>query len=330
MNRRSFIKNSSHFGLGLSVLGGLPLTDLLIENTLSTFRPSLKLSLAQWSLHRAIGESRTLANIDFALKAGKLGFEGVEYVSQLYPLDANNLSGSLDKYVTELNKRSTDNGITNVLIMVDNEGELAAVDKTERDQAIGKHVKWVDAAAALGCHSIRVNLFGKAAEKDFKVWNETASDGLSRLADYAAKSKINIIVENHGGLSSDASKLVSVIRNVGMDNCGLLPDFGNFCIERENGERWGGNCKKEYDKYKGVAEMMPFAKGVSAKSYHFDNQGNETTIDYLRMLQIVKQSGYNGFIGVEYEGDKLDEEAGIIATRDLLLKTAQLLEVTKK
>lgn len=333
MNRRLFLKNSGHFGIGLSVLGSLPLTDLLMDSQRVTpdhFRPFFQLSLAQWSLHKAILETKTLSNLDFALKARELGFEGVEYVSQLYPLDENNLAGSLDKYVMELKSRSADSGMTNVLIMVDNEGELAALGKQERDQAIGKHVKWVDAAAALGCHSIRVNLFGQEAEKDFEVWKDTAADGLGRLTEYAMRSKINVIVENHGGLSSNASKLVSVVRSVNLPNCGLLPDFGNFCTERDSGERWGGACKTEYDKYVGVQEMMPLAKGVSAKSYAFDKKGNETTIDYTQMMSIVKDSGYRGFIGVEYEGDKLDEISGIIATKNLLLKSAQLLEAKDK
>jgi len=145
---------------------------------------------------------------------------------------------------------------------------------------------------------------------------------LGRLAQYAAKSQINVIVENHGGLSSDAGKLTDVIKTIGLKNCGTLPDFGNFCIKREGGERWGAPCIDEYDKYKGVLELMPFAHGVSAKTFDFDTDGNETTIDYVKMLRIVKDAGYTGHIGIEYEGSRLSEEAGIAATKALLLKAA--------
>ncbi|MHA3786873.1 sugar phosphate isomerase/epimerase family protein [Flavobacterium hauense] len=316
MNRRSFIKNSGLAGLGLS-LTAPSLTGWLAEGT---SKPFFKLSLAQWSLHKAILESKTLSPFDFSQKARTLGFDAVEYVTQLYTAELE--KQGLDKLITELKKRSKDQGVKNVLIMVDNEGELAALDKASRDEAISKHAKWVDAAHEMGCHAIRVNLFGTGAEHDFDIWKETSTDGLGRLAQYAAKSNINVIVENHGGLSSDAAKLTEVIKAINLKNCGTLPDFGNFCVKREGGERWGAPCIDEYDKYKGVLELMPFAHGVSAKTFDFDTDGNETTIDYARMLTIVKETGYSGYIGVEYEGSRLSEEAGIKATRDLLLKIA--------
>ena len=282
--------------------------------------------MAQWSLHKAILETKTLDPLDFSKKAKELGFDAVEYVNQLYTIDQANATVSINNLVKELKKRSSDNGVNNVLIMIDGEGELAAVSKASRDEAIAKHSRWVDAAHGLGCHSIRVNLFGTGAEADFDVWKETAIDGLGRLAEYAAKSKINVIVENHGGLSSDAGKLTDVIKAINLKNCGTLPDFGNFCVKREGGERWGTPCIDEYDKYKGVLEMMPFAHGVSAKTFDFDADGNETTIDYYKMLKIVKEAGYTGRIGIEYEGSRLGEEEGIKATKALLLKAASKLK----
>lgn len=293
-----------------------------LEND-EAIKPFFKLSLAQWSLHKAILETKTLSPLDFAQKAKSLGFEAIEYVNQLYAAELE--KQSIDKLVNELKKRSNDQDIKNVLIMIDNEGELAALAKADRDDAIAKHSKWVDAASGLGCRAIRVNLFGTGAENNFETWKETSIDGLGRLAEYAAKSNINVIVENHGGLSSDASKLTDVIKAINLKNCGTLPDFGNFCVKREGRERWGAPCTDEYDKYKGVKELMPFAHGVSAKSYDFDTNGNETTIDYNRMLRTVKEAGYKGYIGVEYEGNRLNEEEGIKATRDLLLKTSRQL-----
>lgn len=298
-------------------------TALPLYQWFSDNKPFFKLSLAQWSLHRAILESKSLNALDFAHRARELGFDAVEYVNQLYAKEL--ASNGFDNLVAELKKRSADSGVANILIMVDNEGELAALSKAERDTAIVAHSKWVDAAAELGCHSIRVNLFGTGAEHEFDTWKETSVDGLGRLAEHAAKSNINVIVENHGGLSSDAAKLTDVIKTINMPNCGTLPDFGNFCVKRQGGERWGAPCIEEYDKYKGVAELMPFAKGVSAKSYDFDAAGNEVSIDYARMLKIVKDAGYTGYIGVEYEGSRLGEEDGIRATRDLLIKTAAQL-----
>jgi len=325
MNRRLFLKNIGQASLALSFAGLLPLDDLLNmdANAKGQF---FKLSLAQWSLHKAILESKTLNPLDFAKKAKELGFDAVEYVNQLYTIDQANVGAGIIKLTKELKTRSSDNGVKNILIMIDGEGELAALTKANRDDAIAKHSRWVDAAAELGCHSIRVNLFGLGAENDFAVWKETSVDGLGRLAQYAAKSKINVIVENHGGLSSDAGKLTDVIRTIGLKNCGTLPDFGNFCVKRQGGERWGAPCIDEYDKYKGVLELMPFAHGVSAKTFDFDAAGNETTIDYFKMLGIVKKAGYTGHIGVEYEGSRLGEEEGIKATKALLLKAAAQLK----
>jgi len=286
--------------------------------------PFFKLSLAQWSFNKHIRNGE-MSPLDFAQKASELGFEGIEYVSQLY---TNELKKDEDSNVAmqhlldTLKMKSEKYNVRNVLIMVDGEGDLASPDETTRNQAVDNHKKWVDAAAFLGCHSIRVNLFGT---NDPEVWKQAAVDGLSKLAAYAINKKINVIVENHGYLSSNAALLVEVIKAVNATNCGVLPDFGNFCLKREGGKRWEAKCIEEYDRYKGVAEMMPVAKAVSAKSYDFDENGDETTIDYKKMLQIVKDAGYTGFIGVEYEGSRLSEEEGTVATKNLLLKIAEQL-----
>jgi len=282
--------------------------------------PFFKLSLAQWSLHKAIRDEKTLDAIDFAQKANELGFEGLEYVSQLYKEQIEIIG--MEALKDSLKSKSEQYGLKNLLIMVDGEGELASPDEGKRNEAIENHKKWVDAAAFLGCHSIRVNLFGT---DDPEIWKQTSTDGLSKLASYAKTKNINIIVENHGYLSSNAALLVEVIKSVNTSNCGLLPDFGNFCLKREGGERWSANCIEEYDRYKGVTEMMPYAKAVSAKSHDFDENGNETKTDYIKMLQIVKDAGYTGYIGVEYEGSILSEEDGIEATKNLLIKASEKL-----
>jgi sugar phosphate isomerase/epimerase len=229
----------------------------------------------------------------------------VEYVNQFFKDKAKDQA-----YLADLKKRCDDNGVTSVLIMIDGEGGLGDTNKTKRNTAVENHKKWVDAAKFLGCHSIRVNAYGEGSREEVA---KAATDGLRALSEFAKGSNINVIVENHGGFSSDGQWLSQVISNTQMQNCGTLPDFGNFCLVREKDA-----CKEEYDRYKGITEMMPFAKGVSAKAHEFDAQGNCIETDYTRMLPIVKNAGYTGYIGIEYEGSKLSEDEGIRATKALL------------
>lgn len=287
------------------------------EKTVST-APFFKLSLAQWSLHKTFNEDG-VSPFKFAEMSKAMGFQGLEYVNHIYAKQIETLG--FDVVIDSLKTLSAQNGMQNVLIMVDNEGDLADPDETIRDAAVENHKKWVDAAAKLGAHAIRVNTFGT---NDPEIWKISVVDGLQKLATYAATKNINVLCENHGWLSSDAEKLMQAITDVNMTNCGTLPDFGNWCTKRKDTAKKWGECAELYpDKYKGTSLMMAAAKAVSAKSYDFDTNGNETTIDYKRMLQIVKDAGYTGFIGVEYEGSRLDETAGTKATRDLLLKVAK-------
>jgi sugar phosphate isomerase/epimerase len=280
--------------------------------------PFFKLSLAQWSLHKYVIEENK-SPFHFATQAKEMGFEGLEYVSQLYSVEIEKLG--FEVVIDSLLILSKKEKMQNVLIMVDNEGDLAAPDEAVRDAAVENHKKWIDAAAKLGAHSIRVNTFGT---NDPEIWKTTVVDGLQKLATYAATKNINVLCENHGWLSSDAEKLMQAITDVNRANCGTLPDFGNWCTKRKDATAKWGECAEVYpDKYKGTTLMMAAAKAVSAKSYDFDENGNETTIDYTKMLQIVKDAGYTGFVGVEYEGSRLDETAGTKATRDLLLKAAK-------
>ncbi|MEH6679720.1 MAG: sugar phosphate isomerase/epimerase family protein [Sediminicola sp.] len=294
-------------------------TPVETETVAATAEPFFELSLAQWSLHKMILDDG-VDPYSFAEKAKGWGFDGLEYVSQLYKdLEKADYSPeSMAAFVEKCNAESKKHGLKNVLIMVDRQGDLATSNASDRKKAVENHYKWVDAAAAMGCTSIRVNLNGS---DDAEQWTANAVDGLTQLATYAKEKNINVIVENHGGLSSDGAKLAAVMEKVGMENCGTLPDFGNFCITRE-----ANGCAEEYDKYKGIKELMPYAKGVSAKSHDFDSEGNETDIDYVRVLQLVKDAGYDGYIGVEYEGSVLGEEAGILATKELLLKAAKEVE----
>jgi sugar phosphate isomerase/epimerase len=270
------------------------------------------ISLAQWSLHKALF-SKELDPLDFPVVARKqFGIGAVEYVNQFYRDKARDTS-----YLNELLKRCKDNDVKNHLIMCDGEGNLGELDDKKRLIAVENHYKWVDAAKYLGCATIRVNAFGVGTREEV---HHAAVDGLSRLSEYAKKEDINVIVENHGSYSSDGTWLSSVMREVNKRNVGTLPDFNNFCVERESGKEWEGKCINEYDRYQGTLEMMPFAKGVSAKTIDFDENGNCIETDYDKMLRIVKDAGFKGYIGIEYEGEKLSEAAGILKTKELLYK----------
>ena len=325
MERRKFIQNSLSLGLGaaaLSTLSANTLAESFLSPNLSN-SPFFKLSLAQWSLHNAIQKGE-LDPYDFAAKAKELGFEGIEYVNQLYTdvTKAKNKGNALKTFIAQSNAQAKQHSVENVLIMIDGEGDLAVPSLSERNKAIENHKIWVETAAAMGCHSIRINLFG---ERNEQAWKAQSAESMLKLGEFAAPYQVNIIVENHGYLSSNAALVMDMLEEVNRPNCGTLPDFGNFCLERSEGARWGGACVKEYDSYKGVEELMPRAFAVSAKSHDFDSQGNETNTDYLRMLKLVKSAGYNGFIGVEYEGGGLSEIKGILATKNLLLEKAKLI-----
>jgi sugar phosphate isomerase/epimerase len=301
MQRRDF----NHI-LGLGTLG------LAFSNPQITRK---KISLAQWSLHRAIKINQTLSPFDFSLKAREMGFDAVEYVSSLY---WNELKTKPIKKVTKkLLSNSKDHGIKNLLIMVDGEGDLASNNKNKRQKSVDNHKKWIEMGYNLGCHSIRVNLNGVTRKNK---WIEYSSESLTQLCLISKKDKINIIVENHGGLSSNASYLAKVMKNVNLDNCGTLPDFGNFCIKKIDPENYFSQCINEYDKYQGMTELMPYAKAVSAKSYDFDSNGEESTIDFKRIIDITKEFNYDGYYGIEYEGLNLDENQGIIKTKKLIEK----------
>ena len=292
----------------------------IVSDAIEQKAPFFKLSLAQWSLHRAIRDEKTHDPMDFAQKASEFGFEGIEYVSQLYTKHIEAMG--MDSVLAVLKANSAKYNITNVLIMVDGEGALASTDDNERKKTVENHYKWVDAAKYLGCHSIRVNAHGEGSAEDVA---NAAVDGLTKLSEYAEKQGVNILVENHGGYTSNGKWLADVMKKVGKSSVGTLPDFGNFCQTIGYGSINDKNCKDPYDIYKGLGELMPYAKAVSAKSYDFAEDGSQPKIDYLKMMQIVKDAGYTGFVGVEYEGSNVSEDKGIELTRDLLLKVGKEL-----
>ncbi|MBC2838394.1 sugar phosphate isomerase/epimerase [Robiginitalea sp. SC105] len=328
MKRRKFLYQSASASAAVSLFGVMACKgenkkeqESADSMTEAAAEPFFKLSLAQWSINRMI-RNDGVDPYTFAEKAKGWGFTGLEYVSQLYnsTLEPAGYSPeAMQEFVDKCNAEAAKHGLQNVLIMVDGQGNLAVSDPAERKAAVENHYKWVDAAAGMGCHAIRVNLAGSNNPEE---WIPNSVDGLTQLGTYAQGKGINVLVENHGGLSSNGALMAQVFEQVELDNCGTLPDFGNFCIRRNDPSDWGSGCAEMYDIYKGVRELMPYAKAVSAKAHDFGPDGYEAEIDYVRMLKIVKDAGYTGYIGVEYEGSELGEEAGIIATRDLLIKAA--------
>jgi len=325
--RRTFLESA---GRALAAVCAFDLTSLSLAGTrpararpatLDAARPSsgatdplFRISLAEWSLHRALGAG-TLDHLDFPRAAKRdYGIDAVEYVNSFFldrtaprPADGRYFRGreADRRYLRDLKSRCEAEGVRSLLIMCDGEGAIGDPDAAARTRTVENHRKWVEAARFLGCHSIRVNAQSQGTPEEQR---DLAADGLRRLTELAAARGINVIVENHGGLSSDGAWLAGVIRAVDHPRCGTLPDFGNFQVSE--GE-W-------YDRYQGVAEMMPFAKAVSAKSHDFDAAGNERNTDYERMLRVVLDAGYRGYVGVEYEGDRLSEPEGIRATKALL------------
>jgi sugar phosphate isomerase/epimerase len=298
LDRRSFIERSALVAaeIGLTSLAG---------NSLSRQKqPLFRISLAEWSLHKTLFAGK-LDHLDFTkIARNDFGIDACEYVNQFFKDKATDR-----QYLTQMKKRAEDLGVRSLLIMIDAEGALGDPDAEKRKKAVENHYKWVEAARFLGCHSIRVNAQSRGT---YDEQIGLAADGLRRLTEFGAEREINVIVENHGGLSSNGVWLSTVIRKVNHPRCGTLPDFGNFNLG--NGE--------QYDPYKGVQELMPFAKGVSAKSMEFDDQGNEAKIDYRRMMKIVLDAGYRGYVGVEYSGEKHSEPDGIRATKKLLERVA--------
>ncbi|NJC28228.1 sugar phosphate isomerase/epimerase family protein [Neolewinella antarctica] len=314
MNRRKFIQS------------GALLASTLMLGCDTTQSHDLKLSLSQWALHRAqFGDSKsdyeqwkkwlvedpdavlrgTLNPLDFpSVAKDQFGFEAVEYVNTFF-------YGKNADYFKALRKRSDDAGVENLLIMVDEEGLLGDPNEQKRLKSVDRHRKWLNAATILGCHSIRVNAHSKGSKSEQK---KLAADGLSRLCDYAKDSGLDVLIENHGGMSSEPNWLIDTIKATGSENIGTMVDFDNFKYSED--KIWGGELT--YDRYEGVDLLMPYAKSVSAKSYAFDPQGNETKIDFGKMVTAVKESSFDGYISVEYEGEHLSEDEGILATKALL------------
>ena len=308
--RRTFIKDSL-LGAGVFLLAPS-------VKSLGMADPDIKLSLAEWSFHRAL-QAGKLDHLDFPAKAkNEFGIPAVEYVNGFFggsKMDFREAAKDT-AYLNELLKRSKDAGVFNHLLMCDDEGPLSSTNDKERLESVENHKKWIEAAKLLGCLTVRVNLHG---EGDPEARKASSVDSLGRLGEFAAPMNLNVVVENHGSVTSNGEWVAAVMKLVNRKNVGTLPDFGNFCLS----DPWGtvqNGCQDKYDPYKGVSEMLPFAKGVSAKTYDFDANGEQPLLDYKRLIGIVKTSGFRGYMGIEFEGNNQPEDEGVRKTKLLIEK----------
>lgn len=282
-DRRDFLKTSVLATAGLGLTGALRTVTAKLQT-----EPLFKISLAEWSVNRKIF-SGELDHLDFPKLAREAGINAVEYVNQFFMDKAQDRA-----YLREMKLRADGEGVRSVLIMCDREGLIGHPEEAQRLDAVEKHKKWVEAAKYLGCHAIRINGFSSGSfgsvPGDFEEEQRLVADGLHRLCVFAADFDISIIIENHGGHSSHGTWLAGVIERADHPGAGTLPDFGNFRIT----EGW------TYDSYRGVEELMPYAKGVSVKPRVYDDNGNQSDLDYLRMMRIVLNAGYHSYCGIEH------------------------------
>ncbi|MGM0943538.1 MAG: sugar phosphate isomerase/epimerase family protein [Bacteroidota bacterium] len=302
-NRRNFLKNST---LAAAALGlGLPQFSFAMKAA----DPPFKISLAEWSVNRLIF-GKKLDHLDFPLETKKHGIHAVEYVNQFF------MDKAQDKaYLKEMNTRCQNEDITQVLIMVDREGMLGAKSESDRIQAVENHKKWIEAAKFLGCHTVRVNGYSDIPwsenPADAAEASKLVSDGIRKVCEFAEPHGIHIVIENHGGFSSNAKWLAETIRNADHPLAGTLPDFGNFRIATVDDKA------VSYDSYRGVDELMPLATGVSLKPRVWDDAGNESELDYERMMKLVLSHDYHGYVGIEH-GTQDREWESIVEIRETL------------
>jgi sugar phosphate isomerase/epimerase len=327
LNRRTFIKNATIGAAGISLATSFPQL-LHAEGKKDLF---FKLAISQFSFASQFW-TKQLDPLDFAAKSRELGITGLDYCSMFFADKAKD-----GAYLNHLKRRAADNGSYNLRIMVDGEGVLGDLNDSVRLKAVENHYKWMDAAATLGCPMIRVNVEG---EGDKDAVAKAAADSLGRLIEFGRKQNIEVIVENHVGISCNAGWLAAVMKLMNSPHCGTLADFGNFCINRTKPETndiagyMKTKCLEEYDRYKGIAELMPFAKGVHAKTHLFDANGNDTETDFYRMFKIIKDSGFKGWVSIEYEGGLLKmykpgspylgDYEGVAATKKLVEKAGAM------
>lgn len=311
LKRRDFIKKTT---LATAALG---FTGVSAKALTLPADPLFKISLAEWSINKSLFAGK-IDHLDFPILTKKHGIDAIEYVNQFFMDKAKDKS-----YLKEMKTRADGEGVTSVLIMCDSEGLLGDAEEKKRIETVENHKKWVEAAKFLGCHSIRVNAYSSIpwskGKRAFKESQDLVADGLYRMCEYAKPMGIDVIIENHGGFTSNGKWLAGLMKKVDHPGVGTLPDFGNFRISKLKD---GTNVS--YDAYKGVKKLMPYAKGVSVKIKAWDSKGNESPLDYNKMMKIVLKAGYHGYCGIEH-GEKGREWDSIVEVKEALLKARKEL-----
>ncbi len=270
ISRRNFIEKSLVAGAAAAI------TPSVIGSELFGSTPRLikdDISLAQWALVDEV-KSGKWKTLDFAkIARNDFGLNGIEFVNTLFEV-------TTEGYLKKLRKNADDNGVTMVLIMVDDEGDGCGATKEERNQFAINHRKWIDAAAYLGCKSIRTNCRGpeNADKAEALKW---AAESYNMLLEYAVPAKISVLIENHGGVSNDADWMVSLMKEVDNLYFGTYPDW----------RRPADN----FDNVDYLKKMLPFAGGMS-----YRNQPTEELT--AKMIKLAKDSGYRGWYGIESSG----------------------------
>ena len=328
--RRNFIQTTIAASLGIPLMGSNLISDSLLNDQ------NIKISLQCYSFASSLF-TKKMNIIDFPkIVREDFNIDAAEYWNR--PMVEKRRDSN---FIRELNKRTNDYGLENTFMLVDlinfQTGEsksLCSRDKIERNFAIEEHKEWIEFSKAIGCKGIRVNLWSDNMTRS--EVKSISQDSLGELLEFSNKINMSIVIENHGGYTSDAKWLIDLIKSINHPKLGTLPDFGtrNFCIKRapktESGI-FGSQCVDQYDKYKGVKEMLPYAKGISAKSHTFNNDGEEMSTDYKKMINLIKASGFNDYIAIEYEGaimalyakgnsKFLSSHEGILATKKLIEK----------
>jgi sugar phosphate isomerase/epimerase len=217
----------------------------------------------------------------------KLGITALEHVNQFF--EAPTLT-----YLAKLKKACTDAGVQSTILMVDGEGGTASPDLAERKRAANAHRKWFDAAHELGCYAVRCNVYGGAAEwKNDKDLVSRAAETMGMMLDYAKGSGVDLIVENHGGASSDPDVLVALVKKVNHPNFGLLCDLGNW--------------NKGDDRYANVKKILPYARGLSVKGTW--GASVDPAFDAEKLVKIALDGGYSGWWGLEVTPPRLAQGA---------------------
>lgn len=240
------------------------------------------ISLAAWSLNRSffVGAKWKLLDLPRIVRT-EFGINGLELVNSFF-------ENPMMRYLQQLKNNAAGHGVAFVLIMVDGEGDMIAVDRKQRMQAAVAHRKWVDIAHYLGCHAIRCNLGGAFRNNEWKSDGDLvnrAAESFGNLLEYARGADLNVVIENHGGASSDPEILPRVMKAVNSPHFGTLPDFGNV--------NPGG------DPVQLLRSVLPWAKGISVKASWLPDGTHTQAWDLEKMIGICRDAGYHGFWGIE-------------------------------